>query len=433
MPSLETVGPSDRESRPLIPPVKPDMQIGYRELIRHNRSFRLLWFGQISSLLGDWLNLIASASLIALLTQSGLAVGSLFVIRMMAPFLVSPIAGVVADRYSRKHILILTDVTRAITAFGFLLVREPSQIWLFYTLTAFQVSIAGFFIPARTAILPEIVSARGLGAANALAAVTWSVMLATGSAIGGFISGAWGVYPAFVIDGLSFLASAAFIAQIPSSRAASPDGSSQALGAALRQYLDGLLYLKQNSGIFWIAVHKAAIALCVSGFQVVQVGIAREVFVMGVGGGISLGILFAITGIGSGIGPIAARYFTGDRGRPLRFGILCGYISAALGLAVASGLWSFGLVLSGTFLRGFGGSIVWVFSTQLLLQSVPNQIQGRVFATEFAAFALMSAIGSAAAGAALDASLSLSQVTWWMAWLTILPGGLWAACILRGR
>ena len=83
--------------------------IGYRELIRGNRNFRLLWLGQIISLLGDWFNFVASASLIAILTQSGFAVGSLFVVRMLAPFFISPIAGVVADRYNRKHTLIVTD------------------------------------------------------------------------------------------------------------------------------------------------------------------------------------------------------------------------------------------------------------------------------------------------------------------------------------
>ena len=409
------------------------MRTGYGELIRHNRNFRLLWLGQIFSLLGDWFNLIASASLIALLTQSGFAVGSLFVIRMLAPFLVSPIAGVVADRYSRKHVLILTDISRAIAVFGFLLVRDANHIWLFYTLTAVQVGISGFFVPARTAILPQIVSASGLGAANALGATTWSVMLALGAAVGGIVSGTWGIYPAFVIDGLSFLASAIFIAQIRSGSVSVREKSGRAATAALSQYIDGLRYLKRHPDIFTIAFHKAAVALFITGFQVVQVEIAREVFVVGVGGGVSLGILFATTGVGSGIGPIAARYFTGDRDRELRLGIFWGYLTAALGLAVGASLSSFGVVLCGTFLRGFGGSIVWVFSTQLLLQLVPNQVQGRIFATEFALFALLGTIGSAVVGAALDASMGLSEVTCWMAGLTILPAALWVLSILRAE
>ena len=102
--------------------------IGYGELIRGDANFRNLWLGQIISLLGDWFNPIASASLVVELTQSGFAVGGLFLVRMLAPFLISPIAGVVADRYNRKHILILTDILRALIVLGFLWVREPQHV-----------------------------------------------------------------------------------------------------------------------------------------------------------------------------------------------------------------------------------------------------------------------------------------------------------------
>ncbi|MEZ4663113.1 MAG: MFS transporter [Caldilineaceae bacterium] len=188
--------------------------VGYGELVRQNHNFRNLWFGQIISLLGDWFNLIASAALIGELTHSGLAVGSLFVVRMLAPFLISPIAGVAADRYNRKWILIITDLVRAVVVFGFLFVREAGDLWLLYTLTAIQLGVSGFFFPARNAILPDIVAPRELGAANALSSATWSVMLALGAALGGLVSGAWGIQPAFVIDGFTFFASAWFIWRI---------------------------------------------------------------------------------------------------------------------------------------------------------------------------------------------------------------------------
>jgi MFS family permease len=243
-------------------------------LVRGNANFRLLWFGQIVSLLGDWFNLIASAALVAILTQSGLAIGGLFVVRMLAPFLISPIAGVITDRYDRKKILIWADVARAITVAGFLFVREPGQIWLLYALTAIQLGISGFFFPARNAILPDIVSPKALGTANALASVTWSVMLALGAALGGLVSGIWGIYPAFVIDILTFVLSAFLIAQISYTPTTILSSADKTLAAALQQYLDGLRYLRQHVDILVVALHKAANALLVaSGFQVVQVAI----------------------------------------------------------------------------------------------------------------------------------------------------------------
>ncbi len=402
--------------------------VGYVQLVRENANYRFLWSGQIVSLLGDWFNLIASAALVASLTQSGIAVGGLFVVRMLAPFLVSPFAGVAADRYNRKHLLIATDIARAITVFAFLLVREPGQVWLLYVLTAIQLAISGFFFPTRNAILPDIVVREELGAANALSSATWSVMLALGAALGGIVAGQWGVYPAFIIDGLTFLLSAVLIARIVYHHQPALEASEQNIGAALRQYVDGLRYLRRHKDNLVIALHKGAFALVAGGaFAVIQVALSEEVFVIGEGGGTGLGLLYATMGIGTGLGPIIARRFTGDRDGPLRFAIALSYGIAALGIAMMAPLSNFSVVLVGTVLRGIGGGIGWVFATQLLLQFVPDRVRGRVFSTEFAFFTLMSAVSSAAGGWLLDnTSLGISGLLWLMAGALLVPGILWA-------
>ena len=411
-----------------------DSSAGYVALVRDNANFRILWFGQIVSLLGDWFNLIASAALIAILTHSGAAIGGLFVIRMLAPFVASPFAGVIADRYNRKYILIFTDIARAVTVAGFLFVREPGQVWLLYALTAIQLAISGFFFPARNAILPDIVSSKELGTANILTSVTWSVMLAVGAALGGLVSGTWGIYPAFAIDIVTFLLSAILLAQLKYQPRPGFVASDKTFAAALRQYLEGLRYLRQNVDILFIALHKGANALLVaSGFQVVLVAISEQVFVIGEGGGISLGLLFGAAGVGTGIGPIVARRFTGDRDHALRIALVLGYIMATLGLFVVAPLSSFGLVLAGVLLRGAGGGIAWVFSTQLLLQLVPNYVRGRVFATEFAIFSLMAAVGAAATGWGLDSPVGLTGIMLWMAGLSLIPAILWTLWLRLGR
>lgn len=408
--------------------------IGYGQLVRGNSNFRFLWFGQIISLLGDWFNLIASASLVALLTESGFAVGGLFVVRMLAPFLVSPIAGVVADRYNRKHTLIISDIVRALTVFGFLVVRDASQVWLLYTLTAIQLGVSGFFFPTRNAILPDLVPPAGIGAANALSSATWSVMLALGAAIGGLVSGFWGIYPAFVIDGLTFLLSALLIAQIKLEVRPSLAASAKTMAASLQQYMDGLRYLAKYPDILFIALHKAAVSLFMfSGFQVIQVAISEKIFVIGVGGGISLGLMFGVNGVGTGIGPILARHFTGDRDHSLRRAIVLAYLVGALGLAISGTLLDFGTLLFGILLRGAGGGLIWVFSTQLLLQLVPHHIRGRIFATEFAIFTLSSAVGASLAGSLLDSSISISGLVWGMAGLGLMPAALWLLWLGRQK
>jgi MFS family permease len=408
--------------------------IGYGQLVRENANFRNLWFGQIVSLLGDWFNLIASASLIGMLTQSGVAVGSLFVIRLLAPFVVSPFAGVVADRYNRKKILIIADISRALAVLGFLFVRDPEQVWLLYLLTAIQLGISGFFFPARSAILPDIVSARELGAANALSSATWSIMLALGSALGGIVAGSWGIYPAFWIDAGTFLLSAIFVAQIiykPSIET----GKIKSILAVFGEYLDGLRYLKNNMDIFVVALLKAAIALSLSGgFQVLQVRLAEQIYVIGDGGSTGLGIMYAVVGIGTGLGPIGARRFTGDRNHAMRIAIVYAFFVSAIGLALIAPLPGFGLTLIGIFLRGFGSGLIWVFSTQILLQMLPNNVRGRVFSTEFAIQTLLGALSAYLVGWGLDKpEVGISEMMWVMCIFTAIFGVVWLGWLKFGR
>jgi MFS family permease len=398
---------------------------GYLELVRTNRNFRNLWIGQIISLLGDWFNLIASASLIAALTNSGLAVGSLFVVRMIAPFLVSPIAGVIADRYDRRQILIAADLGRALAVCGFLLVRESGDVWLLYALTAVQLGMSGFFFPARSAILPDVVEPEFIGPANALSSVTWSVMLALGAALGGFVAGAWGVYTAFTIDAVTFLVSAAFIAQIRLRPRAANRRGGRSAAAAMGEYLAGLAYLGKNLDLGLTALHKAAMVLAFgSAMEVIQVAISRDVFVIGIDGGLGLGLMYGMAGVGSALGPVVFRYFTGDRTASLRPALVVGYLIAGVGLMTISTLDSFPVVLSGIFVRAFGSGAIWVLSSQILLQELPEPVRGRVFATEHALFTLAGAGGAAAGGQLLDV-LGIGPGVRLLALAAIVPAALW--------
>ena len=140
--------------------------------------------------------------------------------------------------------------------------------------------------------LPDVVSSQELGAANALGSATWSVMLALGAAIGGIVSGAWGIYPAFVIDGLTFLLSALFIARIKLDVEPALAASDKTMGGAFKEYVDGLRYLGRHTDTLVVALHKAASALMMgAGSQVAMVAIAEDIFVIGEGGGISLGLM----------------------------------------------------------------------------------------------------------------------------------------------
>ena len=257
-------------------------------------------------------------------------------------------------------------------------------------------------------------------------------MLSLGAALGGIVSGVWGVYPAFIIDSLTFLVSALLILRIRTEPAPAPEPhTAHPLRTALAQYLEGLAYLKDHVTILVTALHKTMIAaIAGSTFEIVLVSVAEEVFTIGVGGGIGLGFMFMMTGVGSGISPILTRIFTGDDNRKLSIAIAAGYAMVAVGYLVVYPLASYGITLFGILLRGLGGGVIWAFSSQLLLQQVPGQVRGRVFATEFAFFMLAGSIGAFIVGRALDA-FSISSVIGGLGTLILIPGILWTLWVVR--
>ncbi len=405
---------------------------GYRELINDNANFRNLWFGQVISLFGDWFTLIASATLLGELTGSGMSIGIFFVVRMLAPFLISPFAGVAADRYNRKWILIFSDIVRAIVVLGFLFIQSSEQLWLFYLLTFVQLAMHGVFYPTRNAILPDIVLPNEVGTANTITGTTWSVMLSLGAAIGGLVAGNWGAPLAFLTDSLTFIFSAIFISKVQYS----PNHlslSKKNVSSASREYLEGLHYLYKNRDILIVALHKSALTLTVvGGYEVIQVAIAKDLFVFGEGGGFTLGMMYAAVGLGSGFGPILARLFTGDSNKPLCRAILASYVMMAIGLIIASTVHSLTAILLGIFVRALGGGTLWVFSTQLLLNNTPEHIRGRIFATEYAMATLCMALSAGTTGWALEQiTVGIPFLLTLMSALVFIPGTFWAIWISK--
>jgi MFS family permease len=171
----------------------------YLSLIRRRPQYRFLWFAQVVSLLGDWFNVIATVTIVARYTDSVQSVSLLFLARGLPPFLFGPLAGVVADRFNRKTILIVSDVLRFFIVLGLLLVTSADRLWLVYVLTMLQFMVSAFFEPARAAILPSLVEGDELLTANTLSSATWSAVLAFGAAIGAFTADAFGVRAALAL------------------------------------------------------------------------------------------------------------------------------------------------------------------------------------------------------------------------------------------
>jgi MFS family permease len=401
----------------------------YLGLLQRNRNYRNLWFGRVVSNLGDWFNLLASAALIARLTDSGGAVSLLFLVRFLPLFLMSPFAGVIADHFDRRKVLIATNVLRAATVMALLLVDRPERIWLLYVLTALQFVFSAVFTPAEIALIPNVVDEDDLITANALDSLTWSTMLAFGAMLGGLAAAFLGVTTAFVLDALSFLLSAWFVSRVRVPEKVGIGGEAAAahdVRSSIFAYVEGMRYLAHEPLILGIALAKAGGSLVWGAINVIEVPLAEDLFPLMGNGSLTLGILYACTGIGTGVGPLLMRSWLGDSKPAQMRAILIGFAAltaGVFGLALARSLpW----VLAATTLRAVGSGGIWVFATVLLQQLLPDHVRGRVFAFEFAALTLTQAISVLWAGVATDKlGLSLQQVFASAGVVSVLVSGVW--------
>lgn len=406
---------------------KSPTQVGYIDLLRRNRSFRQLWLGQVVSQMGDWFNTIALYTIILKLTGSGRDVGLLLVARFLPSFLFGPISGVVADRFSRQRIMIVSDLLRAAVVLGFLFVRRADQLWMIYVLTVFQLGLSTFFEPAKTAAIPSIVEDRELVAANAISSVTWSAMLTIGAAIGGFITGWFGTDVAFVLDAATYLLSAALIASIRVSKRKKRERQKLTLGRLLgiTETIEGIRYVKDRPRVLALLLVKPAWGLG-GGILTLLAVFGERIFPVGRDAAGGIGVLFAARGIGTAVGPIVARRISGEGNKRMQVSIGIAFLIGGIFYIAFGSATSFVFALVVLGIAHCGGSILWVFSTVMLQRGVEDNFRGRVFAAELALLTLTMAASNYVTGEMLDRfQISPRIVTVGIGILFMTPGITW--------
>lgn len=419
------------------PEPKPFLSVGdwrsYVILLSENRRYRQFWLAGVISQLGNWFNYIAIFVLLTELTGSGKAVSWFLIAKFLPTSFLGPTAGVLADRLPRKTIMIISDLLRSAIVLCFLLVRRPEHVWMVYLLALLQESLWTFYDPARRATVPNLCRPEELNLANALSGATWSLLLAFGAALGGFITSLWGWETAIAIDALTFIVSAAILARLtlpPPPRRKKDGKSSQPEKKITWKDYTGLDDLKEGGK--YVAAHKNVAALLMvksgwalsGGILVMLTVFGEQIFaVHGQGGG--SGILYSFRGMGAALGPILAWRFMGEtryamyRSIGLSFFVACG--AYLLFSRAPNLLWAAPFVLLGHL----GGSVQWVFSTTLLQQMVPDIFRGRVFAAEMALLTLVLSLSTYLTGTALHDGADPRRVTAILACLFILPGTLW--------
>ena len=397
----------------------------YLSFLRLRPKFRSLWLAQVISLTGDWFNTIASVIIVNRYSASGLALGGLFIARALPPFLLGPVAGVVADRFDRRKVLILSDVLRSVIVLGFLLVDRPERLWLLYVLTVLQFSVSAFFEPARAALVPALVESEEILTANTLSSITWSAMLTLGGAIGGLTASLFGVRVSLIVDAASFLASAALVLSIPGHFRTE---AAHALESGWQNFVDGLKYVRKNLDVGFVTLVKAMGQ--VGSFDIISALYAARVFREGQEGATTLGLMFTAFGVGSVIGPLISNRLGDSTAVWLRRAILGGFVCMPLAWLIVGTAPALPIVLAGCVLRGAGGSVNWTYSDVLLQMTVPNHLLGRVFAFDIAMFTLAVSISLWLTGFVTDAfHLGPRTIVLLLAIGSLGPLAVWAVAL----
>ena len=397
----------------------------YLYFLQLRSKFRALWLAQVISLTGDWFNTIASVIIVNRYSASGLAVGSLFIARALPPFLLSPVAGVIADRFDRRKVLILSDVLRAGIVLCFLLVDRPERLWLLYLLTVLQFSVSAFFEPARAALVPALVENDELLTANTLSSITWSAMLTLGGAIGGLTASLFGVKVSLIVDSTSFLASAALVLSIPGQFRTE---AVHALESGWQNFVDGMNYVRKNLDVGLVTLVKALGQ--VGSFDIITALYAAHVFREGQEGATTLGLMFTAFGVGAVIGPLISNRLGNSNTDWLRRAILGGFVCMPVAWLIVGVAPNLPVALLGCVLRGMGGSINWTYSDVLLQMTVPNHLLGRVFAFDIAIFTLAVSISLWLTGFVTDVfQLSPRTIVLLLAMGSVGPLMVWGAAL----
>jgi MFS family permease len=357
-----------------------------------HRNYRLYFGGQSISLVGTWMQQIALSWLVYRLTNSALLLGIVGFAGQIPAFLLSPFSGVIADRYNRHRILIVTQILAMMQAFvlAILIFTNAIAVWHILLLSLFLGLVNSLDIPVRQAFTIEMIEDKN-DLSNAIALNSSMVNLARmiGPSVAGILIAVLGEGICFLLNALSYIA---VIASLLAMRIA-PKELRIFSNHVLHDLKEGIVYAFNFSPIRDILLLLALVSLLGVPYQVLMPIFARDIFH---GGPQTLGFLMASAGIGALTGAI---YLAG-RKSVVGLGKIIAQVSVLFGLGVA--VFSFSRVLwfalMVIFVAGFAMMVQMAASNTVLQTIVDEDKRGRVMSFYTMAFMGMAPFGSLLSG-----------------------------------
>jgi MFS family permease len=403
-PVPESVSNSERETPAIIPPKPLEKGLLRTFTSLRQRNFRLFWFGQMISLIGGWMQTIGQAWLVLELTHSAWQLGLVGALQSLPVLLFSIFAGVFADRWPKRRVLLVTQSAAMIQALLLwaLIATGTIQLWHLYVLAMLLGLTYSLSKPASRAFVVEMVGREDLPNAVALNSSLSTLARTVGPGLGGIIVAASGVTMLFLLNALSFLPVIVGLALINSHELHAQAlhltnaGERQNTWQSLREGVD---YVWKTPAVLVVILVVGLVLLFGSNFNVVLPLFATDVLHVGATG---FGFLSAAIGVGA---LLSALWLAWSNQKPTIRCVLIGMLVFGVVEAVfaVSHIYLLSLVLIASV-----GFTETAFATQAMttLQTVaPDHLSGRVMSVQVLFF---------------DGSLPLGYLL--MGWLSGLCG-----------
>ncbi len=333
-----------------------------------NRNFAAVWAASFVSGLGDKIAILAFFSLVYRLTGDVFSLGFLVAAQVLPGILLGPAAGVVIDRWSRRGVMVASDLFSAAVVCTIPFVDDLHVIYVLAALLAVGRHLTG---PARLALIPDIVPADQLNRTNALFMISQNLILLLGMAAGGVIVATLGSSIAFWVDGGTFLVSALLLL-VPKLAAREETDATPREG--WRDIRSGAVWLWSRPRLR----HALLFLGLVTVVTAMQPPLIYEFITRHLGRGeAELGLIFGTAGLGGLLGAVVASLFRNAQ-RPLR---IVGCLVAVDGLLLAIFALNANLVVALALFALFGAvsTGIQINLATFLQRETPQERRGRVF------------------------------------------------------
>jgi MFS family permease len=397
----------------------PDRRPNFLDAFRF-RDFRLLWGGLLVSNLGTWMQFTALGYYVAALAPNA-AVGSFDIgligaSRALPVLLLSPFAGVVADRYPRRRVLLLTNSATALLALLLfvLIATHHAPLWTLMITSGLQAATQSFDAPARQSWVPLMVPRQYVGGAIGLNSVAFNAPSVVGAPAAGLLIAAIGVAPCFLVNAIATLA---VVVALVFMKPAPP--SSRRRGNVVGAILEGIRFLVAHPVLRWIVLMLVVASLTIRPYNFQLPAYAVHVVHTDARG---LGGLMAAAGAGA----ILGAFFTAATGGERR-----GIIWLSSGVVGALGVLLLGLtqafVPAAAILAVIGlSTLSFIGSSNILLQTLaPDEMRGRALSVYSMILLGLVPLGSLLVG--VCATVLELRWTFVVAGAIALASALWVA------